>query len=568
MARPQSKIDEACKSGSSMTASAEWKALVEHYGYVKDKHVKDLFSEDPTRFNKMSHTVGEILVDFSKNRITETTLDLLVALAEAAGVQEYRKAMFSGEKINWTEDRAVLHVALRNRSNTPIEFEGKNVMDDVNAVLDKMKEFSEKVRSGKWKGYTGKPVETVVNIGIGGSDLGPVMITEALRPFAGNGPAVRYISNVDGTDFVETTKDLDPETTLFIVASKTFTTQETMTNANSAKKWLLEKLENEESVKSHFVALSTNKEGVEAFGIDSANMFEFWDWVGGRYSWPSAIGLSIACYIGFDNFEQLLQGAHDVDLHFKEKELRKNIPVLMALIGVWYNNFFECETQAILPYDQYLHRFAAFFQQGDMESNGKYVDRDGKRIRYQTGPIVWGEPGTNGQHAFYQLIHQGTKIIPCDFIGCVNSHNAIGDHHLKLMANFFAQTEALMKGKTQQEVREELEQKGLSSEEIMALLPHKVFPGNRPTTSILLKELDPRALGSLIALYEMKIFVQGIIWRVNSFDQWGVELGKVLAKTILSEEEKLIAGDQPDLSHHDPSTEGLLRHWFEHFHCQ
>ena len=568
MARPQSKIDEVCKSGTSMTATSEWKALQEHYGYVKDKHVKDLFSEDSTRFSKMSHKLGDILVDFSKNRITHTTLDLLIALAEAAGVEAYRDAMFSGEKINWTEDRAVLHVALRNQSNKPIEFEGKNVMDDVNRVLEKMKDFSEKVRSGQWKGYTGKAVETVVNIGIGGSDLGPVMITEALKPFAGKGPAVRYVSNVDGTDFVETTKDLDPETTLFIVASKTFTTQETMTNALSAKNWLLEKLENEEAVKKHFVALSTNKEGVEAFGIDSANMFEFWDWVGGRYSWPSAIGLSIACYIGFDNFESLLQGAHDVDNHFKETELRKNIPVLMALLGIWYNNFFECETQAILPYDQYLHRFAAFFQQGDMESNGKYVDRDGKRIRYQTGPIVWGEPGTNGQHAFYQLIHQGTKIIPCDFIGCVNSHNAIGDHHLKLMANFFAQTEALMKGKTKQEVREEMEQKGLSADEIAALLPHKVFPGNRPTTSFLLKELTPRTLGSLIALYEMKIFVQGIIWRINSFDQWGVELGKVLAKTILSEEEKLIAGDQPDLSHHDPSTEGLIRHWFEHFHCQ
>ena len=568
MTRPTSKIDEACANGTALTASKEWKALHEHYGYIKDKHLKELFREDSTRFSKMSHAVGEILFDFSKNRVTQTTLDLLVAFAEASGVEEYRSAMFSGEKINWTEDRAVLHVALRNRSDEPILFEGKDVMPDVKAVLAKMKDFSEKVRSGDWKGFTGKSIETVVNIGIGGSDLGPVMITEALKPFAGSGPAVRYISNVDGTDFVETTKDLNPETTLFIVASKTFTTQETMTNANSAKAWLLDALSEEEAVKKHFVALSTNKDGVEAFGIDPTNMFEFWDWVGGRYSWPSAIGLSIACYIGFDNFEELLEGAHELDLHFKERPLRENIPVLMALMGLWYNNFFECETQAILPYDQYLHRFAAFFQQGDMESNGKYVDRDGKKIRYQTGPIIWGEPGTNGQHAFYQLIHQGTKLIPCDFIACVNSHNAVGDHHLKLMANFFAQTEALMKGRSKQEVREELEGKGMSEEEITALLPHKVFPGNRPTTSILLKELTPRSLGTLIAAYEMKIFVQGILWRINSFDQWGVELGKVLAKAILAEEEKLIAGEGPDLSNHDQSTEGLIRHWFEHFHCQ
>jgi len=565
MARPTSNIDEAVARGKALTATPEWKALQEHYGSMKDKHLRDLFDEDPTRFAKMSLRLGDMLVDFSKNRVTETTFDLLVDLAAASGVEAYRDAMFDGERINWTEDRAVLHTALRNRSDRSVMVDGVDVMPDVRRVLEQMREFSENVRSGSWKGHTGKQIATVVNIGIGGSDLGPVMICEALKPFSGEGPAVRFVSNVDGTDFAETTKDLDPATTLFIVASKTFTTQETMTNAGTARTWLLDALGDDEAVKRHFVALSTNRKAVEAFGIDPENMFEFWDWVGGRYSWPSAIGLSVACAVGFDNFVELLEGAHELDEHFRTAPLRQNVPVLMALLGVWYNNFFEAETHAILPYDQYLHRFAAFFQQGDMESNGKYVDREGKRIRYQTGPIVWGEPGTNGQHAFYQLIHQGTKLIPCDFIGCVNSHNPLGDHHVKLMANFFAQTEALMLGKTLQDVRAEMQAAGMTAEAIDAMAQHKVFPGNRPTTSILIKRLTPRSLGRLIAAYEMKIFVQGIVWRINSFDQWGVELGKVLAKTILAEEERLLAGERVDLEHHDPSTRGLMRFWHDNF---
>jgi glucose-6-phosphate isomerase len=425
-----------------------------------------------------------------------------------------------------------------------------------------MRAFSEDVRSGRWKGYTGRPIRTIVNIGIGGSDLGPVMITEALKPYGRGGPTVRFISNVDGTDFTETVRDLDPAETLFIVASKTFTTQETMTNAHTARRWLLRGLTDEAAVASHFVALSTNEKAVRDFGIDPANMFEFWNWVGGRYSSWSAIGLPIACAVGFDNFAELLAGAHDLDMHFRSAPLRQNIPVLMAMLGIWYNNFFGAESHAILPYDQYLHRFAAYFQQGDMESNGKCVDRDGKRVAYETGPIIWGEPGTNGQHAFYQLMHQGTKLIPADFIGCVNSHNPVGDHHLKLMANLFAQTEALMKGRDAAEARRALEEKGLPPERVEELVPHTTFEGNRPTTTILLDELTPRILGTLIALYEMKIFVQGVVWRINSFDQFGVELGKVLAGTILEEEQRLVAGDEVDLEkRHDNSTSGLLRHF-------
>jgi glucose-6-phosphate isomerase len=557
-------IDKGVEQGISLTASPQWKALEEHYKYIKSKRLIQLFEENPQRFDKLSFKLGDILVDFSKNRVTQTTIDLLMDLAKASGVEAYREAMFSGEEINWTEKRAVLHTALRNRSNKPILVDGQNIMGPINEVLKKMESFSSRLRKGDWKGFTGKAIKTVVNIGIGGSDLGPVMIYEAMKHYC-DGPQVRFVSNVDGTDFVETTKDLLPEETLFIVASKTFTTQETMTNANSARAWLLDSLKDKAAVGRHFVALSTNAAGVTDFGILPENMFGFWDWVGGRYSWCSAIGLSVCCAIGYERFVELLEGAHEMDRHFVETPLEDNVPVLMALIGIWYNNFFGCETQAILPYSQYLHRFAAFFQQGDMESNGKSVDREGNKIRYETGPVIWGEPGTNGQHAFYQLIHQGTKIIPADFIACINSLNPIGSHHTKLMANFFAQTEALMVGKTEVEVREELASQGMSDSDIDAIAPHKVFPGNRPTTSIMLNKLTPKALGKLIAMYEMKIFVQGIIWRVNSFDQWGVELGKVLAKKVLSEEEELIKGKDVDLSGHDPSTAGLIKHFAYNF---
>ncbi|MBF0545754.1 MAG: glucose-6-phosphate isomerase [Candidatus Riflebacteria bacterium] len=557
-----SLIEDEIKNGTPLFQTRPWKALSGHYEKVKKIHMRDVFDQHKDRFKKFSVTFEEILVDFSKNRISEETFKLLLELANASGVKGAAEMMFSGEKINWTENRPVLHVALRNRSNKPVLVDGKDVMPQVNAVLEKMKSFSEKVRSGSWKGHTGKKIKTVVNIGIGGSDLGPVMVTEALKDYSKDGPNARFVSNVDSNDFYEKTKDLNPEETLFIVASKTFTTQETMTNAQTARQWVLRKLDDEESIKKHFVAVSTNKSAVEKFGIDPANMFEFWDWVGGRYSLWSAIGLPIVLNIGFENFIQLLEGAHAMDNHFLTTPLEKNIPVILALLGIWYNNFFGAESMAILPYDQYLHRFAAYFQQGDMESNGKSVDHAGRKVDYQTGPIIWGEPGTNGQHAFYQLIHQGTKLIPADFIGfCVPLH-PIADHHQKLMANFFAQTEALMKGKTENEARRELVTEKLSEEMINTLLSHKVFEGNRPTNSILVKKLTPRVLGSLIAMYEMKIFVQGAIWRVNSFDQWGVELGKVLAKTILSEEETLLKGGTPDLSHHDCSTEGLIRHFF------
>lgn len=556
-------IDNQIKSGKKLTETTEWQALQKHYEEIKDVQMRDMFASDANRFEKFSISLEDMLLDYSKHRINEKTMKLLIDLAKASGVEEAAKKMFSGEKINWTEGRAVLHSALRNRSNTPVYVDGKDVMPDVNEVLAKMKDFSNKVRSGEWKGFTGKKIKAVVNIGIGGSDLGPVMITEALKHYA-DGPDVYFVSNVDGTDFVEKTKRLDPEETLFIVASKTFTTQETMTNALTAREWLLKKLVDQKAVAKHFVALSTNKEEVEKFGIDTANMFAFWNWVGGRYSSWSAIGLSIAISIGFERFEELLAGAHALDKHFQNAPLDKNLPVIMAMLGVWYNNFFNAASVAILPYDQYLHRFAAYFQQGDMESNGKYIDRDGNKIDYQTGPIIWGEPGTNGQHAFYQLIHQGTKLIPADFIGFVNSHNKVGDHHVKLMANFFAQTEALMKGKNEEEVKADFAKDGITGEKAEMLLPHKVFKGNRPTTSILINKLTPYNLGMLVALYEMKIFVQGIVWRVNSFDQWGVELGKVLAKKILKEENELISGKDADLSSHDSSTSGLLKHFAAH----
>ena len=495
----------------------------------------------------------DILVDFSKNRIDEYIMKMLTELASECGLKEAISSMFTGQRINVTENRAVLHVALRNRSNTPILVDNEDVMPEVKGVLSQIKAFSDKVTSGEWEGYTGKPITHIVNIGIGGSDLGPLMVTEALAPYKKDHINLHFVSNVDGTHIAETLKNVDPETTLFIVASKTFTTQETMTNANTARRWFLESAQNEKFIANHFVAVSTNENEVSKFGIDTNNMFRFWDWVGGRYSLWSAIGLSIACGLGFENFEELLEGAHAMDNHFKESPFNENIPVILALIGIWYNNFYEAQTEAILPYDQYMHRFAAYFQQGNMESNGKYVDRNGNQVDYQTGPIIWGEPGTNGQHAFYQLIHQGTKLIPCDFIAPAISQNNIGDHHIKLLANFFAQTEALMVGKSKEQVREELKKSGLNDEAIEALLPFKVFKGNNPTNSILVKKITPRSLGSLIAMYEHKIFVQGIIWNIFSFDQWGVELGKQLANAILPE----LKDNQP-ISGHDASTNGLI----------
>ena len=533
-----------------------WSALQNHYESFKEIQIKDLF-QDKNRFKEFSIQFNDILLDYSKNRISSETLNLLVSLAKETNVKKGIQDMFSGAVINNTENRSVLHVALRNRSNTPILVNGKDVMPQINEVLGKMKAFTDKVRSGVWKGFTGKSITDVVNIGIGGSDLGPLMVTEALKPYGGE-LKVHFVSNVDGTHIAETLKLVNPETTLFVIASKTFTTQETLTNANSAKDWFLKSDADLKDVAKHFVALSTNAEGVSAFGIDTANMFEFWDWVGGRYSLWSAIGLTIALYIGFENFEELLLGAHDMDNHFKKAPFEENIPVILALLGVWYNNFFGAESHCILPYDQYMHRFAAYFQQGDMESNGKYIQKNGERVNYSTGPIVWGEPGTNGQHAFYQLIHQGTKLIPCDFIAPVNSQNPIGDHHAKLLSNFFAQTEALMKGKTSGEAKEELINSGMSVEEIDSLLPHKVFEGNKPTNSIFVKRLTPRVLGSLIAMYEHKIFTQSIIWNVNAFDQWGVELGKQLAKVILPE-----LKDDSKVESHDSSTNGLINFYKE-----
>ncbi len=530
-----------------------WKNLVDHYKEMKNIHMKDLFVNDPDRFNKYSIRFNGILVDYSKNIITEDTLKLLLRLTDDVGLRDALNKMFNGERINDTEDRAVLHTALRNRINIPVCVNDKNVMPEVNAVLSKMKDFSEKIISGEWKGFTDKKITDIVNIGIGGSDLGPVMVTECLRPYAKDGLEVHFVSNVDGTHITETLKRLNPETTLFLIASKTFTTQETMTNAFEAREWFLKCAKDHAYVAKHFVALSTNIEKVEEFGIDKDNMFVFWDWVGGRYSLWSAIGLSIACYIGYENYAELLQGAFEMDSHFRETPFERNIPVILALIGIWYNNFFGAQTEVILPYDQYMHRFPAYFQQGNMESNGKSVDRNGNKVNYQTGPIIWGEPGTNGQHAFYQLIHQGTKMIPADFLAPAISHNRIGEHHNILLSNFFAQTEALLNGKTKEEVTEELKRDGRSDDEIRKLYPHKVFEGNRPTNSILFNKLTPRALGSLIVMYEHKIFVQGVIWNIFSFDQWGVELGKQLAKKILTE-----LGDDKQVDSHDSSTNGLI----------
>ncbi|WP_438288353.1 glucose-6-phosphate isomerase [Edwardsiella tarda] len=535
------------------TRTAAWQALQQHFEQMKSVHMRDLFAADADRFSKFSATFDDqMLVDYSKNRITAETLEKLQALARETDLSSAIAAMFAGEKINRTEDRAVLHVALRNRSNTPIYVDGHDVMPQVNAVLAKMKQFCARVIGGEWKGYSGKAITDVVNIGIGGSDLGPYMVTEALRPYK-NHLNMHFVSNVDGTHIAETLQRLDPETTLFLVASKTFTTQETMTNAHSARDWFLQAAGDECHVAKHFAALSTNEQAVSAFGIDTANMFEFWDWVGGRYSLWSAIGLSIALSIGYDNFEQLLSGAHAMDRHFATAPLQDNLPVLLALIGIWYNNFFGAETEAILPYDQYMHRFPAYFQQGNMESNGKYVDREGQVVDYQTGPIIWGEPGTNGQHAFYQLIHQGTKLIPCDFIAPAMSHNPLGDHHSKLLSNFFAQTEALAFGKSREAVEEEFAKAGKSAAEVEHIVPFKVFEGNRPTNSILLREITPYSLGMLIALYEHKIFTQGAILNIFSFDQWGVELGKQLANRILPE-----LDDVQPVHSHDSSTNALI----------
>lgn len=535
------------------TETAAWKALLAHHTEIKTVQIKDLFTKDSKRFEKMSITFNEILFDYSKNIITDETLEKLLQLAEDCKVKNAMDAIFAGEKINGTENRAVMHTALRNFSEQSMSIDGEDIMPEVRETREKMKAFCEKIHSGEWKGYSGKKIKNIVNIGIGGSDLGPVMVTEALKPYWIEGIHAYFVSNVDGTQIVETLKNLDPEETLFTVASKTFTTQETMTNAQTARDWFLKSAIDEKFVAKHFVALSTNKEGVEKFGIDPENMFVFWDWVGGRYSLWSSIGLSIALTIGYDHFEELLKGAESTDQHFRTADFKENIPLIMALIGLWYTNFFGSETEAIFPYDQYMHRFPAYFQQGNMESNGKHTDRNGNDVTYSTGPIVWGEPGTNGQHAFYQLVHQGTHLIPCDFIAPAISHNPVGEHHKILVSNFIAQTEALMNGKTAEQVAAELKDAGMEESEMEKLIPFKVFTGNKPTNSFLLKEITPFSLGALTALYEHKIFVQGVIWNIFSFDQWGVELGKQLATNVLPQ-----LDNTDEIDSHDASTNGLI----------
>lgn len=534
-----------------------WRQLAFHYKTARNWQMKSLFDENPNRFNQFSLHFEDILVDYSKNIINDKTLNLLLKLAKECDLKSAIDAMFSGEAINETENRAVMHTALRYRGNQPVKVSGKDVLPEVKAELNKMEKFCRKVISGAWKGYTGKAITDIVNIGIGGSDLGPVMVTEALKPYA-NHLKVHFVSNVDATHIAEVLKKINQETTLFLIASKTFTTQETMANAHTARTAFLAEAMLDSHIEKHFVALSTNKTAVTAFGIDPDNMFEFWDWVGGRYSLTSVIGLSIALYIGFDHFKQLLEGCYAMDRHFQKTPFQKNIPVLLAMIGVWYNNFFGAATEAILPYDQYLHRFAAYFQQGNMESNGKSVDRNGQAVNYATGPVIWGEPGTNGQHAFYQLIHQGTQMIPCDFLAPAISHNPIGDHHTLLLSNFFAQTQALMLGKTKEQVIAEFEKSGKSPASYEKIVPFKVFKGNRPTNSILFRQLTPRTLGSLIAMYEHKIFVQGIIWNIFSFDQWGVELGKQLANNILP-----VLKTEEVVAQFDSSTNGLINAWKE-----
>jgi glucose-6-phosphate isomerase len=544
---------------STLTDSAAWQALAAHRQRIAAHHMRDLFAADPQRFARFSIEWEDLLFDFSKNRITEETLPLLLELARQAKLADAIDAMFNGAKINNTEERAVLHVALRNRSNRPILVDGRDVMPEVNRVLAQMRSFSDGIRSGERRGYTGRQITDIVNLGIGGSDLGPKMATLALTPYHQPGLRAHFVSNVDGTDIAETLKVLNPETALFLIASKTFTTQETMTNARTARAWFLEQAQDEAAIAKHFVALSTNRKAVTDFGIDPANMFEFWDWVGGRYSLWSAIGLSIALMIGMDHFEEMLAGGHAVDEHFRTTPLERNIPVIMALLGIWYNNFWEAQSHAILPYDQYLARFPAYFQQGDMESNGKSVTKDGQWVDYSTGPVIWGEPGTNGQHAFYQLIHQGTKLVPCDFLAPVESQNPIGEHHPILIANFLAQTEALMRGKSAQEVRVELAGQGVSGEQLELLVAAKTFAGNRPSNTFFFQKLTPTLLGKLIALYEHKIFTQGVVWRINSYDQMGVELGKVLAKAIEPELQR--AGE---VTTHDASTNGLINYFKRH----
>jgi glucose-6-phosphate isomerase len=542
-------------SNTNPAESQAWSQLTAHFLEMQAVHMRELFQENPDRFKHLHLEFDDLLVDYSKNIITEDTIKLLIALAEEQGLHDAIKQMFEGVSINATEGRAVLHTALRNRSNQPVLVDGSDVMPDVNRVLQQMKAFSSNLLNGAWKGYTGRSIDHIVNIGIGGSDLGPYMVTEALKPYWKN-ITPHFVSNVDGTHISETVKNLNPETTLFIIASKTFTTQETMTNAESARSWFLEKTGGKGEVAKHFVAVSTNQKAVIDFGIAPENMFVFWDWVGGRYSLWSSIGLSIACTVGFENFEKLLDGAHAMDQHFKTEPFEKNIPVILALIGIWYVNFFECASEAVLPYDQYLHRLPAYLQQANMESNGKTIDRNGHPTLYNTGPIIWGEPGTNGQHAFYQLIHQGSRLIPCDFIASVISHNPTSDHHTKLLSNFFAQTEALMNGKTEEEVRQDLKKAGMSEEQIEFHWPFRTFTGNRPTNSIMFRQLTPRTLGSLVAIYEHKIFVQGVIWNIFSFDQWGVELGKVLAKKILPE-----LSSSEEITSHDSSTNGLINYF-------
>jgi glucose-6-phosphate isomerase len=544
---------------TTLTQYPVWNKLCAHQASVAPLHMRDIFAADPKRFKKYSLKFKDLLLDYSKHRITDETLPLLMQMAREANIEQWRDKMFAGEKINITENRAVLHTALRNRANTPVLVDGKDVMPEINLVLKQMRTFSEKVRSGEWKGFTGKRITDIVNIGIGGSDLGPVMVCDALKPYASPDLNVHFVSNIDGAHLMRALEKCSPETTLFIVASKTFTTQETMTNALSARTWFLESAKDSAHVAKHFVALSTNAKMVDDFGIDLANMFQFWDWVGGRYSLWSAIGLSIALYVGMDNFEALLDGGHEMDIHFKTAPLEQNMPVILALIGIWYNNFFHVDTHAILPYDQGMARFPAYLQQADMESNGKFICRDGERVQYKTGPVIWGEAGTNGQHAFYQLIHQGTQMVPADFLMPVHSHYKIGKqgfaHHKILLANFFAQTQALMLGKTKDQARAELEKQGLQGDALENLLPHKVFEGNRPTTSIMFDKLTPNTLGKLIALYEHKIFVQGMMWNINSFDQWGVEYGKQIAVKILPQ----LTSDEV-VSNYDSSTNGLINH--------
>ncbi len=544
---------------AARTQLTAWKALARHRQAMGSIHMRELFEQDKERFNQYSVQFEDILLDYSKNILDKKALELLFDLAREVDVEGWRARMYAGEAINNTENRAVLHVALRNCSNRPIMVDGEDVMPGVNDVLSRMRKFTDDVREGRWLGCTGKRITDIVNIGIGGSDLGPVMVCEALRPFAMEGLNVHFVSNVDGTHIVETLKGLSRETTLFVIASKTFTTQETITNAKTARDWFLTRGGTKNAVAKHFVAVSTNAEAVANFGIDTDHMFEFWDWVGGRYSLWGAVGLPIALYLGMDNFEKLLAGAHAMDEHFRTAPLEENIPVILAMLGVWYNNFWDADSHAILPYDQYMHRFPAYFQQGDMESNGKRVTRDGEVVDYSTGPIIWGEPGTNGQHAFYQLIHQGTKLVPVDFLAPVDSKNPIGQHHMILLSNFFAQAEALMLGKSEAEVRAELEAEGLSAEALESLLPHKVFPGNKPSNSILFQKLTPATLGALIAMYEHKIFVQSIVWDLNAYDQWGVELGKQLARKILPE--LMLDGA---VNSHDSSTNGLINYFKTH----